>query len=160
MDLENMSLEKLLERREKLDEKRRAIKEEGAELTKLINKKLEEEQADYWGVTVEEYKAAKEEANPSAKYEREYHALLTQQRKLNARADDTRKAKDVRAAAREEADSYGDKLSKLAGKLEEAEKERKPLQVVLNMVRARKAKAARQAQVAKPVPVSNTTEAK
>ena len=62
MDLELLSIEEINAEMEKVEAARREAKERGREIKKVLERKLADEQYDIWGLSPEEYAAAKAEA--------------------------------------------------------------------------------------------------
>jgi hypothetical protein len=166
-DPESMSvadLEKELDRRDALRVKGEAYDREGTRaLMEARNRKILEDQADTWGLSVEEYQTAKEEASEHLRLEAELHAAQTRRAKL------VNRAQVVRVEGEEKKDQSEDlaemkKLSaeipKLEAALEQAKKNARPLHVHLNKARVKALKEMRLAQTASAKPVNAKASAK
>lgn len=152
-------------RLEELDVERIAKKKEGSALKAELHAILEEEQADQWGVTVEQYRECKSLANPTAELQREYDVVRTKKRKLQARADDQRKPQELRDKAAEELPALDARMKEIDEHLDTALKT--PPVVLTTALRTKRAenrreirKSARNAQSATAQMVSTKTEAK
>lgn len=130
------------------DVEMRAIKAKKVALATVRACKLAEDQADEWGLTVEEYATVKREANPAGAAQSALDAVERQAIKLAQRAADPRKPKDVREKAAAELANLEAKIPSLAKAVIDAQGKRMPLHKALNAARKRKAKAARNAQTA------------
>lgn len=118
-----------------LDEQRRAAKEEGAKLVQELHVLLAEEQAQEWGLTADQYAAAKEAAYPDRTPRRELDAAQTRLARLTERAQDGRKPEAVRSAAAKEAKKLEKEVTRLHRSVQEAEGRRVPLPQALKAAR-------------------------
>lgn len=149
-----MTREQIEARLEELDAQRLSAKEEGQRLQAQLTELLRDEQAETWGLTVEEYAAAKHEADAHRRAEHALHACEVAIWKAQLRSEDARFSEADRRLAASEADRLNASRPALQAAFEKLRSEAKPLHVHLNRARSRARKAARQAQTAVASPAS------
>ncbi len=156
MKYDKMTLDELNAELDRRDADRLAGKEFDRPETRKImaarNAKILEEQADIWGLSVEDYQAATAEAETANGRERDAHAAQIRVEKLVAKEQTPEVKKELEAAkkdAKSEADAHGT-----------AAKEHRSKAFYLNEARRKAMKEARKAQTANAGSVGNRAKAK